>query len=129
MSAHDARRGARYIGQDRIKRLAIPPALDIQHARCLERHAIRGQPESGKIFLDTLQSPFVNIQRSQLQVRQLEQMRGFPARGRARVEHAHAITHPQQWRGDLRASVLDRPLPFVKSRQLMGWTGRRQHDA
>ena len=60
----------------------------------------------------------VGVERDDLDVGELGQMRGLAARRRAGIEHAHAVRGTKQRRGELRARVLHRERAFRESRKL-----------
>ena len=74
------------------------PASPITH--------FRFELEPLQVFADATRARRVAFERDEVQVGEFEQMAGLAARRRARVEHAHAVTHAEQLRSELRAGVL-----------------------
>ena len=59
----------------------------------------------------------VDVGSGQVNIRQLQQMRGFAAGCSAGIEHAHAVSDIEQFGRHLRAGILHRDLAIGKSRQ------------
>ena len=117
MAAHDARCRTGRIKQDAVIQSAIPPVFG---PTGVANHDVRLQTQALQVLRNAFAAPGVNIQRSDLAVGQLQQVRGLAAGRGAGVEHPHAVGWREQPGGPLRPGVLDGHEPF-------GETGEAPH--
>lgn len=68
----------------------------------------RFELEPLQVFADAPRARRIAFERDELEIGEFEQMAGLAAGRRAGVEHAHAVAHAEQRRGELRAGVLHR---------------------
>ena len=116
MTAHHAAGGAGHIGEDALKRPAIPPLLRL---RRITGQQLRGQFQTLQIFCDALQTLLVLVYGNHLDQRAFQNMRRLAARCGTGIQHAHPVMHVQQARGVLRTGILHRDQAIKKSRQLV----------
>lgn len=105
MAAHDARRGARHIGEDPVERTSVVPLRGV--CRVADAHVGR-ERQPREIFADARRARRIAFERDHLGVRELENVARLAAGRRARVEHAHAVARAEPFGRELRAGVLHR---------------------
>src|SRR5262250_1125048 len=120
MSAHDTRCSARDVKQNSFIGPAVPPDIRL---RRVGGDKPRFETESREILPDASEPLPVDVDRGEIELGELAEMRCLAARSRARVEDAHPVTRLEQWRRELRARVLHRKPPFGESGQVAYWAG------
>ncbi len=83
VAPHDARRAARRVEQDRVERPAVPPARGVGR---VGSDRLRLKAEARKGLVDAAQPVGVAVEREDVEVAELEQVRGLAAGRRAGVE-------------------------------------------
>ena len=109
---------ARHVGEDAVERPPVPPLRRRRRHRRRPRAPARRQDAAARGFRARASGALVAVERDELDVRELEQVRGLAAGRGAGVEHALAAAKPQQRRRELRARVLHRERPLGEPRQL-----------
>jgi hypothetical protein len=122
MAPHDARCAARRVEQDRVERTAVPPA---RRLRRIGGERPRLQTRRPSVSFDAAQPVGVAVERENIEVAELEQVRRLPAGRRAGVEDAGAgreVRRQQRCR-ELGREVLDRDIAVGEAGQLADTAG------
>lgn len=107
-----ARRGTWHIGQNTIKRPAIPPSGSI---RRIARYQLGFQFQALQVFFRTAQSASVTIHGHQVHISQLKNMAGLATWRAAGIQHTHAGGEIKQGGRPLRTCILHRDIALKKS--------------
>jgi hypothetical protein len=118
MPAHDARGRARHIEQDTVECAAVPPRGRCARIALNEPDLPIGKAQADEAFLDAREPRGVDVERQQVDVGALEDVRGLAAGRRAGIEDAQTVVYVEERRGVLRGEVLDRERAVRKSGKL-----------
>src|SRR6185503_10351674 len=102
--ARDAGGRARHVGEDAIVSGAVPPRRRL--ARIAARDTRCREPQALKVAADARSALHVDIERSELDVGELQDVGALSPGRRARVEHPLAAREVEAARGALRPRVL-----------------------
>ena len=88
-----------------VKLGLIPATISPYVIKAMGEQAARRYFITAERF-DAAEAQRIGVDGREFDVRRLEDMATLAARGRARVEHAHAVLQVEQWRGQLGAGIL-----------------------
>ncbi len=99
---------ARRVGEDAVEGFPVPPRRRVAGVAQDDAHARRIQAQAGEIFADARETRLVTVERNELDVGELDDVRGLAAGRGARVERTLVRREAQQCCRELRAEVLHR---------------------